>query len=193
MTQWCPMHGFNLSDCPIRHKCGNTVMVVSCDQGEMLLAFLPSFKKTVCYLQMRADCMRLALDLMRQWRSITPSHDLASLVLLASFQALGKFGRIKLIKPKSNPSCDKLKVDFLSVFQLSKPSGQSNHLLCEAGGKPLSNVTSTLNVISMHYVCMQAVSLSLWAPNTHAANLYIVHILAIMTACPAACRTMQLL
>ena len=97
-------------------KCGNTVMVIAYDQGGMLFAFLASSKIPVCYLQMRADCMRLALDLMRQWRSITSSDDLASLVLLASFQALGKFGRIKLIKPKSL-SYDKLKVDFLSVFQ----------------------------------------------------------------------------
>ncbi|DBA65711.1 TPA: hypothetical protein ACH3X2_002758 [Trebouxia sp. C0005] len=59
-------------------------------------------------LQMRADCMLFALGLMRQWRSITTSDDLASLVLLASFQALGQFGGIKLIKPRS-PFCDKFK------------------------------------------------------------------------------------
>jgi len=91
-------------------------MVIAYDQGEMLFAFLSSIKTTVCYLQMRADCMHLALGLMRQWRSIATSLDLASLVLLASFQALGKFGGIKLIKPKS-PFCDKVKVDFLNVFQ----------------------------------------------------------------------------
>ncbi|KAL0034155.1 hypothetical protein WJX77_000688 [Trebouxia sp. C0004] len=59
-------------------------------------------------LQMRADCLLLALGLMRQWRSITTSNDLASLVLLASFQALGQFGGVKLIKPKS-PFCDQFK------------------------------------------------------------------------------------
>jgi len=63
---------------------------------------------------MRADCMLLALGLMRQWRSITTSNDLASLVLLASFQALGQFGGTKLIKPKS-PFCDKFKVIFLWI------------------------------------------------------------------------------
>jgi len=53
--------------------------------------------------------MHLALGLMRQWRSITTSNDLAFLVLLASFQALGQFGGVKLIKPKSL-FCDKFKV-----------------------------------------------------------------------------------
>ncbi len=91
-------------------------MVSAYGQVEWLFAFLSSTETTVCYLQMRADCMHCALGLMRQWRSIATSLDLASLVLLASFQALGNFGGIKLIKPKS-PFCDKVKVDFLSVFQ----------------------------------------------------------------------------
>jgi len=60
-------------------------------------------------MQMRADCMHLALAIMRQWRSITTVVDLASLVLLASFQALDQFGGVKLIKPKSL-FCDKFKV-----------------------------------------------------------------------------------
>jgi len=116
MIHCCPVHGFNLSDCPVKHKRGNTVMVTAYDQGKMLDGFLASFKENVCCLQMRADCMHLALALMRQWRSIATSVDLASLVLLASFQALGKFGGVKLIKPKS-PFCDKFKVDCLSVFE----------------------------------------------------------------------------
>lgn len=65
---------------------------------------------------MRADCMLFALGLMRQWRSITTSDDLASLVLLASFQALGQFGGIKLIKPRS-PFCDKFKVMFYGIVE----------------------------------------------------------------------------
>jgi len=60
-------------------------------------------------MQMRADCMHLALAIMRQWRSITTVVDLASLVLLASFQALDQFGGVKFIRPKS-PFCDKFKV-----------------------------------------------------------------------------------
>lgn len=155
------MHGFNLLDCPIRHKCSNTVMVIAYDEVEMLCAFLSSTKTSVCYLQMRADCMHLALGLMRQWRSIATSLDLAILVLLASFQILGKFGGIKLIKPKS-PFCDKVKVDF--SVSCSKPCGQSIHLLYGVGGKQLLNVTS------MPYVCMPTVSPSLWATNTHAAS-----------------------
>jgi len=179
MIHCCPVHGFNLSDCPVKHKRGNTVMVTAYDQGKMLDGFLASFKENVCCLQMRADCMHLALALMRQWRSIATSVDLASLVLLASFQALGKFGGVKLIKPKS-PFCDKFKVDCLSVFY-----GQSIHLLYESGGKRLPYATP------VHYLCMPAVSLNLWASNTHAANLHSVHVSAVITARTAACRNMQ--
>jgi len=56
--------------------------------------------------------MHLALAIMRQWRSITNVVDLASLVLLASFQTLDQFGGVKLMKPKS-PFCDKFKVTVL--------------------------------------------------------------------------------
>ncbi len=63
---------------------------------------------------MRADCMHLALGLMRQWRSIGTSVDLSSLVFLASFYALGGFGGVKFMKPKS---LSKFKVDFLRDYK----------------------------------------------------------------------------
>ncbi len=64
---------------------------------------------------MRADCMHLALTLVRQWRSIATSAHLSSLVLLASFQTWDKFGGVNFIEPKS-PFCDNFKVDFLNVL-----------------------------------------------------------------------------
>ena len=76
---------------------------------------------------MRADCMHLALGLMRQWRSLATSVDLSSLVLLASFQVLGEFGHrggLKLIK-LNLPFCNKFKVDFLSVFEQALWAGFS--------------------------------------------------------------------
>ena len=65
---------------------------------------------------MRADCMHLALVLLRQWRSIVTSVDLSSLVLFASFHAFGEFGGVKLIKPKSL-FCNKFKVNFLMDYK----------------------------------------------------------------------------
>ena len=80
----------------------------------------------MCCVQMRADCMLLALTLMRQWRSITTSFDLSSLVLLTSFEILDAFGDVKLIRPKS-PFYDKFKVSFLKALWAVSPHSELYH------------------------------------------------------------------
>ncbi len=87
-------------------------MVNAYVQVNVLAAFLASLRNAMCCVQMRADCMQLALVLMRQWRSLTASVDLSSLVLLASFDFFGEFGDVKLIRPES-PFYDNFKVSFL--------------------------------------------------------------------------------